>query len=137
MFIEIISVSLTCLDPLIPWSSVKRHKLYPPSSAQKQAGSGPGCPRDEGTCCWSYPPPWLSKTKLFSGFMNKIYFQIYILISQLKVSSSRSKESHLSSVRKRLMWFVELSCVMKVSMFSRKTCGRRWTLKPDQSETQR
>lgn len=32
----------------------------------------------------------------------------------------------LSSVRKRLMWLVESSCVMKVSMLSRKTCrGRR------------
>lgn len=32
--------------------------------------------------------------------------------------------SHLSSVRKRLMWFVELSSEMKARMFSRKTCSR-------------
>lgn len=41
---------------------------------------------------------------------------------------SWSNESDLSSVRKRLMWFVELSCVMKVSMFSRKTWRTRWVM---------
>lgn len=33
----------------------------------------------------------------------------------------------LSSVRKRLMWLVESSCVMKVWMLSRKTCRREET----------
>lgn len=68
-----------------------------------------------------------------SSLEEKRICQDLIVFPDLSTESRRSQEFYFSSVRKRLMWFVELSCVMKVSMFSRKTCGRRRTLTRDQS----
>lgn len=60
-----ITGELTCFGLMFPLRSSEHHKRHPPSWTQRQPGSEWCCHQEEGTCCLSYPPPWIPKTNGF------------------------------------------------------------------------